>query len=314
MRSGSKELLRFRIVVNGRRLEGNVRHATQWSPTARPLVPPSSFLRHFYACTCPVVRGPRCSLHPCLACSESLALSGVFSPWPSTSQTSQYNSSTASPSRPATASSVGGGGSYNFSSDAAPASPAPASPAPASPAPASPAPSTLAGNASAPASVASAPLATTVGLALVPHTHLTHPRRLGNGAFGDVDLAEYVERGLMVAVKCNGTACADAAAIDNERRLYDKLLLHPHDNILPVYGICTDAPDGKVRLVMKYCEKGSLDDYLIGTAKHEVCFVLPTWTHSFEGPKPLVPVRFVPVPVCIAIACALASLYLCRVA
>ncbi len=105
---------------------------------------------------------------------------------------------------------------------------------------------------------------------LHPHTHLTCPRRLGKGAFGDVDLVEYVERGLTVAVKCNGTNCADTAAIDNERRLYDKLLLHPHDNILPVYGICVDAPDGKVRLVMKYCEKGSLDDYLTGTAKHEV--------------------------------------------
>jgi hypothetical protein len=105
----------------------------------------------------------------------------------------------------------------------------------------------------------------------VPHTHLTHTRRLGAGAFGDVDLVEYVERGLTVAVKCNGTNCADAAAIDNERHLDDKLLLHPHDNILPVYGICVDAPDGKVRLVMKYCEKGSLDDYLTGSAKHELC-------------------------------------------
>jgi hypothetical protein len=113
----------------------------------------------------------------------------------------------------------------------------------------------------------------TIGLALVPHAHLTHPRLLGKGAFGDVDLAEYVERGLTVAVKCNGTTCADAAAIDNERRLYDRLLLHPHDNILTVYGICVDAPDGKVRLVMKYCEKGSLDDYLVGTAKHEVCWL-----------------------------------------
>jgi serine/threonine protein kinase len=104
----------------------------------------------------------------------------------------------------------------------------------------------------------------------VPHARLTHPRRLGKGAFGDVDLAEYV---LTVAVKCSGTTCADAAAIGNERRLYDKLLLHPHDNILPVFGICTDAPDGKVRLVMKYCEKGSLDDYLTATARLEVCFV-----------------------------------------
>ena len=105
----------------------------------------------------------------------------------------------------------------------------------------------------------------------MPHAHLTHLRRLGKGAFGDVDLAEYAERGLTVAVKCNGTNSADVAAIDNEWRLYDKLLLHPHDNILPVYGICTDALDGKVRLVMKYCEKGSLDNFLTGTAKHEVC-------------------------------------------
>jgi hypothetical protein len=82
---------------------------------------------------------------------------------------------------------------------------------------------------------------------------------------------EYVDRGLSVAVKRNGTNCADAAAIDNERRLYDLLLLRPHENILAVYGICTDAPDGKVRLVMKYCEKGSLSEYLTGTAKHEVC-------------------------------------------
>ncbi len=119
------------------------------------------------------------------------------------------------------------------------------------------------------------------GLALVPFTHLAHPRRLGKGAFGDVDLMEYVGRGLMVAVKCNGTACADTAAIDNERRLYDRLVLDPHENILTVYGICNDAPDGKVRLVMKFCEKGCLSDYLAGTAKHEVrgvwCVVCGVW-------------------------------------
>ena len=80
-----------------------------------------------------------------------------------------------------------------------------------------------------------------------------------------------------VAVKCNGTTCADAAAIDNERRLYDKLLLHPHENILTVYGICTDALDGKVRLVMRFCEKGSLDDFLAGTAKRKVCLCVHDW-------------------------------------
>jgi hypothetical protein len=81
---------------------------------------------------------------------------------------------------------------------------------------------------------------------------------------------DYVERGLTVAVKCNGAACGDTATIDNERQLYDKLLLHPHENILTVYGMCSDAPDGKVRLVMKYCVKGSLDDYLTGTVKAQV--------------------------------------------
>jgi hypothetical protein len=70
---------------------------------------------------------------------------------------------------------------------------------------------------------------------------------------------EWLAKGIMVAVKRNGTDCVDAAAIDNERRLYELLLLNPHDHILPVYGICTDAPDGKVRLVMKFCERGSLD-------------------------------------------------------
>jgi hypothetical protein len=58
-----------------------------------------------------------------------------------------------------------------------------------------------------------------------------------------------------------------SAAIDNERRLYELLSANQHDHILPVYGICTDAPDGKVRLVMKYSAKGSLSDYLTGTAK-----------------------------------------------
>jgi len=104
----------------------------------------------------------------------------------------------------------------------------------------------------------------------VPWAALTSLRNLGSGSFGDVALMEWSARGLTVAVKCNGTDCADRAAIDNERRLYELLKDNPHDNILPVYGISTDAPDGKVRLVMKYCEKGSLSDYLTRTAKPEV--------------------------------------------
>ena len=108
-------------------------------------------------------------------------------------------------------------------------------------------------------------------LPFVPHSSLLLRTLGGSGAFGELEFMEWLAKGIMVAVKRNGTNCVDAAAIDNERRLYELLLLNPHDHILPVYGICTDAPDGKVRLVMKYCEKGSLDDYLTGTAKHEVC-------------------------------------------
>ena len=107
-------------------------------------------------------------------------------------------------------------------------------------------------------------------LPLVPWADLAFRRHLGKGAFGDVALMAWARRGLTVAVKCNGTTCADGDAIDNERRLYELLKDNPHENIVPVYAICTDAPDGKVRLVMRFCEKGSLDSYLVGTARHEV--------------------------------------------
>ena len=65
-----------------------------------------------------------------------------------------------------------------------------------------------------------------------------------------------------VAVKANGVSCMNATAIDNERELLEILFRHPHGNILVVYGIITDAPDGSVRLVMAYCAGGSLDAHL----------------------------------------------------
>ena len=65
-----------------------------------------------------------------------------------------------------------------------------------------------------------------------------------------------------VAVKANGVSCVNSSAIDNERRLLELLARHPHRNILVVYGIVTDAPDGHVRLVMAYCSGGGLDSYL----------------------------------------------------
>jgi serine/threonine protein kinase len=107
-------------------------------------------------------------------------------------------------------------------------------------------------------------------LPLVPWADLVFVRHLGAGAFGDVALMTWPHRGLTVAVKCNGLDTANGAAIDNEQRLNELLKDNPHDNILPVYGLCVDATDGKVRLVMRFCEFGSLDRYLIERARPEV--------------------------------------------
>ena len=85
---------------------------------------------------------------------------------------------------------------------------------------------------------------------------------LGAGSFGDVSLSWWEGGHTDVAVKANGVNCANTSAIDNERTLLELLLRHPHKNILVVYGIVTDAPDGSVRLVMAYCAGGSLDSHL----------------------------------------------------
>ncbi len=109
---------------------------------------------------------------------------------------------------------------------------------------------------------------------LVSWGQLVHRRRLGLGAFGDVVLMEWAARGLMVAVKFNGTDVTDSAAVDAERHLYETLALNPHDLLVPLYGMCTDAPDARVRLVMQYCEHGCLTDHVVSNARPKVsaCF------------------------------------------
>ena len=91
---------------------------------------------------------------------------------------------------------------------------------------------------------------------------LQNRRVLGKGSFGEVCLSWWEGGHMEVAVKANGVQCVNASAIDNERKLLELLFQHPHRNILVVYGIVTDAPDGCVRLVMSYCAGGSLDTYL----------------------------------------------------
>ncbi len=102
-------------------------------------------------------------------------------------------------------------------------------------------------------SPSSSSLSSSSTLPTVPITALDRRKLLGRGSFGEVYQAWWVGGHCLVAVKANGVRCADTTAIENERRLLEVLLHHPHDNILPVFAICLDAPDGGVRLVLKYC-------------------------------------------------------------
>ena len=94
---------------------------------------------------------------------------------------------------------------------------------------------------------------------------------LGTGSFGEVSLSFWKDRQMLVAVKANlfGKECVNPLAIDNERKLLEKLHRRPHRNILPALGVVTDAPDGSVRLVMGYCDGGNLDDYLRLIGNHQ---------------------------------------------
>ena len=101
--------------------------------------------------------------------------------------------------------------------------------------------------------------------ARLPHisaSSLQHLGELGTGSFGEVHLSRWTDGLIKVAVKKNGVTCLSQTAIDNERKLLEVLLPRPHRNVLTVYGIVLDAPDGVMRLVLQYCPGGSLDKFL----------------------------------------------------
>jgi hypothetical protein len=66
-----------------------------------------------------------------------------------------------------------------------------------------------------------------------------------------------------VAVKCTSIDSADPEAILNEGLLFQRVMNWPHPCVVQVLGLCTDAPDGALRLVMKYYERGDLNDVLV---------------------------------------------------
>jgi hypothetical protein len=54
----------------------------------------------------------------------------------------------------------------------------------------------------------------------------------------------------------------DDGAMASEVHMYGELYLSHHPNIPRVHGICRDPPDGKQRLVMDWCERGTLENLL----------------------------------------------------
>ena len=110
---------------------------------------------------------------------------------------------------------------------------------------------------------------------------------IGAGSFGEVTLSWWEGGHMNVAVKANGVRCINKSAINNERELLELLARQSHANILTVHGIVTDAPDGNVRIVMEYCEYGSLDKHLesIGKASEVRVPVSPV---AARPPIPLV--------------------------
>jgi hypothetical protein len=130
-----------------------------------------------------------------------------------------------------------------------------------------PSPSAAPGSEATPQGTAPTPLPT------ISHVDLVElGTTVGSGSFGTVPLALW--RGTTVALKKNREGCADVEAMGNEVALYAALLARPHPHILRVHGVCNDHPDRQQRLVMAYCEHGSLEAHL-QSAQASVCFVWP---------------------------------------
>jgi hypothetical protein len=49
------------------------------------------------------------------------------------------------------------------------------------------------------------------------------------------------------------------------------MAIRPAQNVIQLFGICDDALDGKLRIVMELCTHGSLRDYVKALSASEVC-------------------------------------------
>ena len=60
-------------------------------------------------------------------------------------------------------------------------------------------------------------------------------------------------------------------------------MIKPGANVAALYGVCFDAPDGKVRLVMELCTHGSLRAYLKALPRDKVRPSHDQCRHCFLG-------------------------------
>ncbi len=49
------------------------------------------------------------------------------------------------------------------------------------------------------------------------------------------------------------------------------MAIRPAQNVVQLFGVCNDALDGKLRIVMEVCTHGSLRDYVKSLPASEVC-------------------------------------------
>jgi hypothetical protein len=101
----------------------------------------------------------------------------------------------------------------------------------------------------------------------IPAHTLVYMGSLGGGAFGTVDLVDI--RGVMYAAKRTSTHSADREALARELAIYSRVHRQPHPHVMTLHGVCTDHPDGQMRLVMRRAVC-SLDDLLHEARREQV--------------------------------------------
>ena len=109
---------------------------------------------------------------------------------------------------------------------------------------------------------------------MYPFEAISMRRKLGGGAFGDV-FEVLVGGDMVAAMKVSSDAAVDAGALDHERALLESL--PPHANVVTVWGLCTDAPDGKLRVIMELCQPGSVKDFIRSAATDGCVLVWCAW-------------------------------------